>query len=96
MELCKGDKEFINKTPFDEYAVSNGCIHNGGKAFYMIENKQKDNPTWYSFDVMIRQYEFVSGPKSAKGSGQIYFMEKYAVVDDDKKKGPSEEDVTKL
>ena len=83
LDLCKKDKELLKQTPFDEFAVSPGCIHWDNKALFMIDNKQKDNPTWYSFDVMIKNYEYVSGPKAANGSGQIYYMQNYTGVDDD-------------
>lgn len=90
MDLCKKDKELLKQTAFDEYAVSPGCIHWDCRALHMIENKQKDNPTWESFEVMIKGYEYIAGPKSAKGSGQIFYMESYIAADDDEEqKDPS-------
>lgn len=83
LDLCKIDKEEIDKTPFDEWAVSPGVIHWNGIAMTMIESKTQDNPTWHQYDVMMDRYEHVSGPKHAQGSGQIYYIEKYKDVEDD-------------
>jgi hypothetical protein len=83
MDLCKSDKEMIEKTPFDEYAVSPGVVHWNNLAFTMIESKTRDNPTWYSSDVMLKGYECIAGPKRAYGSGLIYYVESYQGIEAD-------------
>jgi hypothetical protein len=85
MNLCKSDREMIERTPFDEYAVSPGVVHWNNLALTMIESKTRDNPTWYSSDVMLKGYECIAGPKRAYGSGLIYFVESYLGIgaDDD-------------
>ena len=85
MNICKSDREMIERTPFDEYAVSPGVVHWNNLALTMIESKTRDNPTWYSSDVMLKGYECIAGPKRAYGSGLIYFVESYLGIgaDDD-------------
>jgi len=53
MILCKVDKEIIERTSFDEYAVSPGVVHWNNFAFTMIESKTRDNPTFFSTDLML-------------------------------------------
>lgn len=77
MDLCKVDRELIEKTAFDEYAVSPGVIHWNQYAFTLIESKVRDNPTWYNENVMLQGYECIAGPKRAYGSGLIYYVENY-------------------
>lgn len=56
MDLCKHDKEEIDKTPFDEYSVSPGVVHWNGIVMTMIDSKARDNPTWYQMDVILDGY----------------------------------------
>jgi hypothetical protein len=49
----------------------------------MIESKTRDNPTWYSSDVMLKGYECIAGPKRAYGSGLIYYVESYQGIEAD-------------
>lgn len=83
MDLCKIDSELIEKTAFDEYSVSPGVIHWKKYAFTLIESKFRDNPTWYNQIVTLQGYEFIAGPKSAYGSGLIYYVENYCGIDAD-------------
>ena len=42
---------------------------------FMLNTKSQDNPTWARFDVAIKCYECIAGPKTANGMGHIYYIE---------------------
>lgn len=56
-ELPKIDKEKLDQTPFDEYAVSAGVLHWNDRAIPLLASKAQDNPTWASIDVMLKNYD---------------------------------------
>jgi hypothetical protein len=82
-DLCRAEKEEIDKTPFDEYSVSPGVVHWNGNVMTMLDSRAQDNPTWYQQDVMLEGYKHIAGPKQALGSGQIYYIEQYKDIEDE-------------
>lgn len=46
LELPEKDANTIVYTDFDEYCISEGCLHTNDKLFFLIESKSMDNPTW--------------------------------------------------
>jgi hypothetical protein len=47
----------------------------GNVAMFMLNGKSQDNPTWARFDVALKGYECIAGPKIANGMGHIYYVE---------------------
>jgi hypothetical protein len=43
--------------------------------FFMLKSKTQDNPTWAAADISFKGYDCIAGPKTANGSGQIYYVE---------------------
>ena len=74
MMLCQIDKEDFDRTPFYEFTVSPGTIHYNNKIYTMIESKNRDNPTWYSLDVMLPSYQHIAGPANINNSNMIYYV----------------------
>lgn len=75
LDLCQQDKATLSEIPFDEYAISPGVLHWCDLYMTLIDSKQRDNPTWYSSDFSITNYEQLCGPQKAINSGLIYSIE---------------------
>jgi hypothetical protein len=46
LELTENDANGIVYADFDEYAVSDGVLHQNDKLYFLLESKSMDNPTW--------------------------------------------------
>ena len=73
--LCAADKKSILKQPFAEFDVSEGAIYYGNKAIFLLKNKTGDNSTVASFNFSLEGYDCIAGPKTANGSGNIYYVQ---------------------
>jgi hypothetical protein len=78
LDLCKQDQEEINKTPFDEFAISPSVLHWKHKYMTLIDNKARDNPTWLGESIMLKSYEHLAGPQPAQNCGYIFYVEQYS------------------
>ena len=78
LELPERDTNNIVYADFDEYAISDGVLHTNEKMYFMLNSKAKDNATWASEDIMLENHKHVSGPRYAKESGLIWYMQQYA------------------
>jgi hypothetical protein len=78
LDLCRKDKDIIERRSFDEYAVSPTVLHWKDSFMTMIDNRTRDNPTWYSEPLMQKGYELVAGPKMPENSGLVYYVQHYA------------------
>jgi len=76
-ELCKLDQGKISYTDFDEFSISNGCLHWNAYVFFLIDNVAKDNPTWSSESVMAENFAWVAGPRLSKKTGLILYKESF-------------------
>lgn len=75
LELPERDMNAIVYNDFDEYCVSDGVLHTNEKLYFLLDSKAMDNPTWASQDFMIENHLHVSGPRYAKESGMIWYMQ---------------------
>ena len=50
-------------------------IHYNNKIYTMIDNKNRDNPTWHSLDIMLPSYEYIAGPANISNSDMIYYIQ---------------------
>ena len=78
LELPERDANAIVYSEFDEYTVSDGVLHSNEKMYFLLDSKAKDNATWASEEIMIDNHLHVSGPRYAKESGLIWYMQQYA------------------
>ena len=74
LELPERDKNTIVYADFDEYSISADVLHYNDK-LYFLRNKATDDPTWASEAVMVDNHLHVSGPRYAKESGLIWYMQ---------------------
>lgn len=75
LELPERDANAIVYAEFDEYTVSDGVLHSNEKMYFLLDSKAKDNATWASEEIMIDNHLHVSGPRYAKESGLIWYMQ---------------------
>lgn len=59
---------------FDEYAISDNCLHWDEYVFFLIDSKAKDNPTWHSENIMLEDFEYTAGPKTADNTNMIFYQ----------------------
>lgn len=83
LELPERDMNNIVYNDFDEYCVSDGVLHTNDKLYFLLDSKAKDNATWASQDFMIENHLHVSGPRYAKESGMIWYMQQHAALAED-------------
>ena len=81
LELPVKDLPSIIYSEFDEYAISDGVLHSGDRMYFMLDSKAKDNPTYASEEIMIENHLHIAGPRYAKESGLIWYMEKHSQVE---------------
>lgn len=77
-ELPEKDRSEIVYADFDEFSISAGVLHYNDKMYFLLDSKSKDNATWASDEIMLDSHLHVCGPNYAKGSGLIWYMQKYA------------------
>ena len=77
LELLPSDQLAINYSEFDEFIMSDYLMHWDDKVIYLSESKRRDVYTWRKSQIMAKDHKFIEGPKNAKGSGMIYYIEKY-------------------
>lgn len=77
-ELCADDAKQIVYSDFDEYCISDSVLHANDRMYFMLDSRAKDNDTWASTNIMLENHLFTSGPRYAKESGLIWYIQKYA------------------
>jgi len=85
LELPERDANGIVYADFDEYTVSDGVLHFNDKLYFLLESKSMDNPTWASEQIMFDNHLHISGPRYAKESGLIWYMQQHAKMEDEDK-----------
>jgi len=78
LELPQKDANSLEYADFDEYTISDGVLHCNDRMYFLLNSKSKDNATWASEEIMIDNHLHVSGPRYAKESGLIWYMQSYA------------------
>ena len=84
LELPVKDLPSLIYSEFDEYTISDGVLHAADKMYFLLDSKAKDNPTYASEEVMIDNHLHIGGPRYAKESGMIWYVEKHSMADDGK------------
>lgn len=92
LELPQKDANSIVYADFDEYAISDGVLHSNDRMYFLLNSKSKDNATWASEEIMIDNHLHVSGPRYAKESGLIWYMQSYATNLQEESSGGDDED----
>ena len=82
LELPEKDKNAIVYADFDEYSISADVLHYNDK-LYFLRNKATDDPTWASEAIMVDNHLHVSGPRYAKESGLIWYMQQHAALEEE-------------
>mmetsp|Transcript_1797 Transcript_1797/g.2555 ORF Transcript_1797/g.2555 Transcript_1797/m.2555 type:complete len:208 (+) Transcript_1797:3003-3626(+) len=83
-ELCQSDAKQIVYSDFDEYCISDGVLQANDRMYFLLDSRAKDNATWDSANVMLENHLHVSGPRYAKESGMIWYIQQYAAnIQDD-------------
>lgn len=77
-ELPAADAKQIIYSDFDEYCISDGVLHYNDRMFYLLDSRAKDNDTWASANIMLENHLHVSGPRYAKETGAIWYIEQFA------------------
>jgi len=77
-ELGEQDAKQIVYSDFDEYCISDGVLHANDRMYFMLDSRSKDNATWDSAIIMQENHLHVSGPRYAKESGLIWYIQQYA------------------
>ena len=57
--------------------MSDSLMHWDDKVIYLSESKRRDTYTWRKSQIMAKDHKFIEGPKNAKGSGMVYYIEQY-------------------
>lgn len=78
LELPAADAKSIIYSDFDEYCISDGVLHYNDRMFFMIDQRSKDNETWAAQNVMLENHLCISGPRYAKESGLIWYIQQNA------------------
>ena len=76
--LRERDTAHIVYSDFDEYTISDGVLHKDDKLYFLLDSKSKDNLTWASEQIMLDNHMHVAGPRYAKESGMIWYMQQHA------------------
>ena len=66
LELPEIDAYNIVYSDYDEYSISNGVLHTKEKMCFLLDSRAKDNPTYASINVMMKNHSHVSGPRYVK------------------------------
>lgn len=77
-ELPVKDAKSIVYSDFDEYCISDGVLHANEQMYFLLDSRAKDNATWESQNIMLENHLHVSGPRYAKESGLIWYIQQYA------------------
>ena len=99
LELCTKDMLNIKYSDFDEFIMSSEVMHWDNRIMFVHETKTKDDYTWGESKIMSENHKFIQGPKVAKGTGMIYYLEKYDNIgneEDDKDAGAEEAQITTM
>ena len=80
LELPLKDQQSIVYADFDEYCISDGVLHANDRMYFLLDSKTKDNPTYASEEIMIDNHLHISGPRYAKESGMIWYMQQHTQV----------------
>ena len=83
LEMPHKDKLSIKYSDFDEFVISSDLIHWDKYAIYVDESKNKCPYTWGKTEVMAENHKFIQGPKVAKGTGMIFYLEKFESFGDE-------------
>ena len=75
IELLPEDKNTLYHDTFDEFLISDDTMHWNDKVIYFSEQKKKDNYTWGQSTIMSTDHKHVQGPKKAKGTGMVWYIE---------------------
>lgn len=73
LDFCSEDKKLLVHQAFDEYAITNNCLHWDENVFVLIDSRVKDNPTWHSTNCMLEEHSYVAGPKKADKTNMIFY-----------------------
>ena len=90
LEILPKDQLAINYSDFDEFIMSDSLMHWDDYVIYISESKRRDEYTWRSSKIMAENHKFIEGPKQAKNTGMIYYLEQFECSNNDY--GPVEED----
>ena len=77
LEILPKDQLALNYSDFDEFIMSDTLMHWDDQVIYLSESKRKDEYTWRSSKIMAPDHKFIEGPKQAKYTGMIYYLEQY-------------------
>ena len=70
--------------------MSDSLMHWDDYVIYISESKRRDEYTFRRSKIMAEDHKFIEGPKQAKNTGMIYYLEQYECSNNDY--GPVEED----
>ena len=93
LELCEKDEHGIIYSDFDEWTVSDGVLHGNDRLYYFLASSNMDNPTWASEQIMLENHLHVSGPRYAKESGLIWYMQKHTLSKEDEATAESHDEL---
>ena len=83
LDVPKNDKLNIKHSDFDEFCMSSELFHWDNRVMFFSETKNFDGYTFGSLHVMADNHKFIQGPKVAKGTEMIFYLEKYEAVDEE-------------
>ena len=56
-------------------------LHYNDKLYFLLDSRAKDNATWASEPFMVDGHLHISGPRYAKESGLIWYMQQHAMLE---------------
>ena len=97
LEMLAQDQLTVKYSEFDEFIMSDGLMHWDDRIIFLSEQKRKDAYTWGQSKIMAENHKFIQGPKRAKGTGMVYYLEQYdGALQDDQAANPEENEVQNL
>ena len=75
LEMLPQDQLTVKYSEFDEFIMSDGLMHWDDRIIFLSEQKRKDAYTWGQSKIMAENHKFIQGPKKAKGTGMVYYLE---------------------
>ena len=64
--------------------MADNMVHWDDAVMLLHSQKKKDAYTFSRVEIMAKNHKFIEGPKKAKGTGMIYYLEQYDQEKDDK------------
>ena len=99
LELSKKDMLSMKYSDFDEFVMSSELMHWDNRIMFLSESQNKDDYTWGECQIMAEDHKFIQGPKVAKGTGMIFYLEKYESLglnEEEDAGNPEEDQVTSM